>query len=143
MAEFNDSPASNVVVVDFDRAPLKKSPQGAEMSSVNDDKRQLFQEYLKKGVVSVLLDATAAGVKVPLDYAKERNLILNFAYDFHVPDFNFNDVGIWATLSFSSGEHFCMVPWDSVLGMYCETLAHNFDNKATVIEFDFSNNKPA
>jgi hypothetical protein len=62
---------------------------------------------------------------VPLEFSKESNLVLNFCYSFRVPDFNFNDVGIWATLSFESGDHFCMVPWNSIFGLQSSTLAQS------------------
>ncbi len=37
-------------------------------------------------------------------------------------DFNFNETGVRATLSFDSGEQFCMVPWSSVYGIQSAIL---------------------
>lgn len=103
----------NVVRVDFrERSRLKPEPVAS-----SKDKQELFSEWIGHGTVSVLFDARKSDVKVPLEFSRQGDLRLNFSYDFHVADFNFNQVGIWATLSFDSGEHFCMVPWTSVYGM--------------------------
>lgn len=122
MPDFNDrnTSNSNVVVIDFERGAMPKNPSPS--SELNVKKRQIFTTWLSQGTVSVLLDARAEGVKVPPAFAGHSELILNFSYDFHVPDFNFNDVAVWATLSFDDGEYFCMVPWPSVLGMQSAAL---------------------
>lgn len=106
--------ADNVVRVDFREQSLKRS---SKESSLNENKRELFSEWLNHGVVSILLDARATDVKVPLEFSAQGDLRLNFSYNFQIPDFNFNQVGVWATLSFDSGDHFCMIPWSSIYGM--------------------------
>lgn len=94
-------------------------PERARCSSseTNLKKRELFAEWLQLGTVMLLLDARKEGVKVPDEFKSEGDLRLNFCYQFHIPDFNFNEVGVWATLSFSSYDQFCMVPWESVYGI--------------------------
>lgn len=154
MPDFNDPQKNNVVVIDFERKPKKNvlKPQG----HANNQKRDLFVKVLAKGVVSVVLDACAPGVKVPPRYQATRDLVLNFSYDFHIPDFNFNDVAIWATLSFDEGEFFCWVPWSSVLGIFSalppkeehkldilledESSSVCLPNKNNIIAFDFMGN---
>jgi len=153
MANFKDPKASNVVVVNFDRASTPR-PNLANQQ-ISEKKRRIFEDWLKKGIVAVVLDARSRGVKVPPAYVDQPELILNFSYDFHVPDFNFNEVGVWATLSFDEGEFFCMVPWESVIGFYSAAFGeraqgfdfddeqdefkqrNDLDKKNNVIEFDF------
>lgn len=101
--------SDNVVRVDFRNRPAKPVK--------NDNKFELFSDWIKHGIVSVLFDARRGDVKVPLEFSTQGDLRLNFSYDFHVPDFNFNQEGIWATLSFDSGEHFCRVSWASIYGL--------------------------
>lgn len=159
MPEFDDKSANNVLVVDFERG-LAKAKEGGNRA-LNEKKRHLFQTWIAKGTVSVFLDSRIKGVKVPESFMGCPELILNFSYDFHIPDFNFNDVGVWATLSFDEGEFFCIVPWHSVLGMQSAVLlkaarwfvdfeaseqsekkpASSQAAKAKVIEIDFNSKK--
>ena len=142
MAENNGTP-DNVVSVDFGHRAVQGLGLSNEILKLkNEKKRSLFDEWLQKGTVSVLLDAEKPGVKVPLEFSKEKELILNFCYDFHVPDFNFNEVGVWGTLSFESGDHFCMVPWTSVFGLQSAVLAQGV---AWFNDFsgEFANEEPA
>jgi stringent starvation protein B len=119
MSDFNESTPNNVVMLPFARKALQA--QGIK-DPLNEKKRELFNEWLTHGTVSVLFDARAQGVKVPLEFKQQGDLRLNFCHHFHVPDFNFNEVGVWATLSFDSGEQFCMVPWASVYGIQSAVL---------------------
>lgn len=112
-------PKNNVISWPVNAARKERSDT---CDSLNAKKRALFGEWLKKGTVMVLFDARSPGVKVPLEYSHQGDLRLNFCYDFHVPDFNFNETGVWASLSFNSIEHFCMVPWSSVYGLQSATL---------------------
>lgn len=115
--------SDNVVAIDFSRKKttpvLLASP---EERALNEKKRVLFDKWLAFGCVSVLFDARADNVKVPKEFADRGDLRLNFSYDFMVPDFGFNDVCVWATLSFDSGEFFCSVPWNTVYGLQSEKL---------------------
>ncbi|MCA9507174.1 MAG: hypothetical protein KC505_01985 [Myxococcales bacterium] len=122
MSDANKSElSSNVVEFPLSKERVKK---GQETSAcvLNRKKRALFAEWLEHGTVMVLFDARASEVKVPTEFSVQGSLRLNFCYDFHVPDFSFNEYGVWATLSFDSGEHFCMVPWASVYGIQSTTL---------------------
>lgn len=122
MAEFKEPHLNNVVVVDFERGPQKKVPPSYHEKALNEKKRHLFEQWVKQGIVSVVLDARTAGVKAPPAFLGQPELVLNFSYDFHVPDFNFNEAGVWATLSFDDGDHFCMVPWQSVMALHSVAL---------------------
>lgn len=109
----------NVVRVDFIGRSKSKLVQDETLS---EKKREIFSSWLKNGTVCLLFDARKEDVKVPLEFSNQGDLRLNFSYNFDVPDFNFNQVGVWATLSFDSGEHFCMVPWTSIYGMQSSEL---------------------
>jgi hypothetical protein len=106
----------NVVRVNFrERKPTLDQ-------KLNDNKYQLFSDWIQHGTVLILFDARKPDVKVPVEFSKEGDLRLNFSYDFQIADFNFNQVGVWATLAFDSGEHFCMIPWTSIYGMQSAKL---------------------
>ncbi len=84
---------------------------------LNQNKRALFADWLQLGTVMLVLDARKEGVKVPDEFKNQGDLRLNFDYAFHIADFNFNEVGVWATLAFDAGETFCMLPWECVYGI--------------------------
>lgn len=117
--DFGKTP-TNVVEVDFKaRAAAPSSPSVLEIDGddANHKKWSLFLEWISLGTVTVLFDARHEKAKVPAEFASRGDLRLNFSHDFMVPDFNSNHSGVWATLSFDSGEFFCMVPWHAVYGM--------------------------
>lgn len=107
---------ANVVAVDFaNKAPVVDK-------ELNGKKRALFSDWLTKGTVLVQFDARPPQVKVPPEFKDRGDLRLNFCHDFRIADFNYNDVSIWATLSFDSGEFFCVLPWSVVYGLQSEQL---------------------
>lgn len=77
-------------------------------------KLQVFKEGLNAGVVMVTLDATCEGVSVPSHFSGSTCLSFNYSYDYHLPDFAFDEDGVSATLSFDEGFFHCLVPWVSV-----------------------------
>ena len=121
----------NVVRVDFKRktyveddSPVEKPkeeppPEEEERSSSADDseKLTLFSSMLEDGLVLLTFDTRAEGVSVPDHFTGTPQLHLSFSYRFQVEDFVFDEDGVRATLSFNSGDHACVVPWDSVYGM--------------------------
>lgn len=121
MEKDGGSAPNNVVHVDFKG---KSSPlvHGSVLNELNQKKRELFAAWLKAGTVCVLFDARDKAVKVPKDLKERGDLRLNFCYNFHLADFNFNDTAVFATLSFDDGEHFCSVPWSSVYGLQSAVL---------------------
>ncbi len=117
----SELPPDNVLSM----SSVKKHEPGvlsAEQRLVNNNKKGLFSEWLTQGIVSVLLDARSNGVKVPPEFAEHGDLRLNFSYNFHVPDFNFNELGVWGSMSFDSGEFFCYLPWPAVYGIQSAVL---------------------
>lgn len=119
MPKDNGDNLTNVVKVDFKSRTLALDNMSLshETKEQNEKKWILFDKWLCEGTVSVLFDARLKGVKVPGEFKNRGDLRLNFSHDFMVPDFNANEFGVWATLSFESGEFFCMVPWTSVYGL--------------------------
>lgn len=124
MRDFTDAPKNNVVRVDFEKGSSSGLGQALspQQKLLSEKKRHLFEQWLSKGTVSVLLDARCPGVKVPEIFSKQGDLRLNFCYEFHVPDFSFNDTAVWGTLSFDAGDFFCQVPWTSVYGLQSAIL---------------------
>lgn len=116
MRNDSDAKKNNVVEVDFKNASQKLRLDNLQRE-LNEKKRELFERWLAHGTVSVLFDARSKAVKVPNDFKHRGDLRLNFCYQFHVPDFSFNADAVWGTLSFDTGEFFCLVPWETVFGM--------------------------
>lgn len=112
---------SNVISVDFGQKK-PKAPAPRSQSSRDMDKYDQFLAWLENGIIMVTFRLGAEGVKAPAEFANNEFLSLNFANEFQVHDFNYNDKGVWATLSFDSGDHFCYVPWSSVVSLYSPTL---------------------
>lgn len=80
----------------------------------NVQKLKVFRELLEHGVVLIMLDASREGVLVPSEFSGKQMLGLNFAYDYDLPDFGFDERGVSATLEFVEGYFFCKVPWEAV-----------------------------
>lgn len=120
----DSSDSNNVVEIDFSgrNTPKKSHPASPQDRALSEKKRALFDKWLSYGTVSLLFDARAPGVKVPQEFSERGDLRLNFSHDFLVPDFNYNDMSVWASLSFDSGEFFCLVPWRCVYGLQSEKL---------------------
>jgi len=112
-----DEPKNNILRVDFEKNALNQ-----EQKLLGEKKRELFEEWLKNGIVTVLLDARANGVVVPDEFRKDGDLRLNFSYNYHIPDFNFDNTAVWATLAFEDGSSYCRVPWKSVYGIQSAVL---------------------
>jgi stringent starvation protein B len=77
----------------------------------------------------VWVDATVWGVRVPPHLMSNRNLVLNYSYNYHISDFNFDDTEIVASLSFQGRPYRCVIPWSAVLG-----IGNNGDS----VYYDFS-----
>lgn len=124
MAGDKKSDANKVIKVDFTGQGKKNSSlaQGVGDSGLDRDKKDLFSRWISEGTVCILFDARQAGVLVPPEFRNRGELRLNFCYNFHIPDFIFNAHVVQATLSFDSGEYFCVVPWKSVYGFQSKEL---------------------
>lgn len=113
----------NVVRVDFCKKKSLKSYRASDLQEMLDqNKYELFREWLEIGAVCVLFDARLPAVKVPPEFKEKGDLRLNFCHDFQIVDFNFNKKAVFGTLSFDSGEFFCLVPWESVFGIQSAKL---------------------
>lgn len=128
MAEKKD----NVVRVDFKRKTYvdddrpvekpKEEPPPVEdeeisLAGKDEEKQETFASMIEDGLVLVTFDTRADGVSVPEQFAGTPQLHLSFSYRFQVEDFDFDEAGIRATLSFNSGDHLCLVPWPAVYGL--------------------------
>jgi len=112
----DDSTPDNVVRLNFGKA------QKPVVSPLALPIRSVFEEFLQAGIVAVALDTRVGQCQVPPSFRGESQLVLNFAYAYRVPDFGFDDHGIFATLTFPEGYFYCFVPWESILSMHSEAL---------------------
>lgn len=111
----DDSTPDNVVQLNFGKAQKAVSPLVEQM-------RSIFEDFLEAGIVAVAFDTRVGSSQVPPQFRGDDHLVLNFAYAYRVPDFGFDDKGIFATLSFPEGYFYCFVPWESILSMHSEAL---------------------
>jgi|GEM_PF-1803974 len=133
MKDVDGASPTNVVRVNFkDRITAGESVIADRLQAKLDlEKFELCGRWISHGTICLLFDARDIAVLVPNEFKQRGDLRLNFCFRFHIPDFNFNENGIWATLSFDSGEFFCMVPWRFVYGMQSQELKQGavwFDN---------------
>ena len=123
----DNSPADNVVRVDFSsRKPKAKAappsqrvqpPASTELSPERPEKLRQFARLIEKGMVMVTVDARLPEVRVPTRFVGELQLNLNFSHRFGLDDFNYDDVGVRASLSFGGTPFLCDLPWSAVYGM--------------------------
>lgn len=83
-------------------------------SELSKQKSAQFEELVDKGVVMVTFDTRVEGVSVPEQFRGTPQLHLNFSYDYQIRDFEFDDYGVRASLSFGGKNHFCDIPWEAV-----------------------------
>lgn len=125
----------NVLNVDFISNNKRNQSSAARNElldkNLNNEKKTFFSTALRDGTVCLTIDARMEGVKVPDRLKFRKDLRLNFCYEFHLADFNFNDEGVWATLAFMpEGDFFCFIPWAAVY------MAHSLvSSKAMVWTF--------
>lgn len=67
----------------------------------------------------VLVDATAAGVKVPAHFVDNGRIVLN-VHPRAVTDFNLNDDWLWFSARFSGNQFTIEVPLAAVLAIYAK-----------------------
>lgn len=83
------------------------------------DKLTVMIELLKDAWVYVHIDPRRDGVLLP-DFLREQpRVVLQYGYNMPVPihDFNVDDRGISATLSFRRVSHATFIPWSAVFAM--------------------------
>jgi hypothetical protein len=119
-SESGDTP-KNVIELDFASRKVSQAHDSAS-NALSHKKVSVFRHWIEQGIVMLTIDARRSDVKVPEEFRELGDLKLNFSFGYHIPDFNFNDVGVWATLSFEDGLFFCMIPWTAVYAMQSEGL---------------------
>ncbi len=85
------------------------------------EKRQKLLELLGRGMVMVHLDARREGVRVPPAHADNHALALNLSYRFHLPDFQVDEHGVQASLSFNRQRFPCVLPWSAIFALRSHT----------------------
>ena len=110
--EINDAD-KKVVKVDF-RAPKAAKNCDLPPSPRQTEKMQITSELLQAGMVTLIIDARREGVKVPPRFADDPQLRLNFSFRFFIEDFEVDEKGVRASLSFNQVPFFCQIPWDAI-----------------------------
>lgn len=125
MSERDDDGSDNVVRVDFAAKrpkpappPTRTQPPAAvELGPERPEKLRMFARLIERGMVMVTLDARTGLARVPSKLAGELQLNLNFSHRFGLEDFDYDDDGVRASLSFGGQPFFCDLPWSTVYGM--------------------------
>lgn len=125
MSERDDDGSDNVVRVDFAAKrpkpappPTRTQPPAAvELGPERPEKLRMFARLIERGMVMVTLDARTGLARVPAKLASELQLNLNFSHRFGLEDFDYDDDGVRASLSFGGQPFFCDVPWSTVYGL--------------------------
>lgn len=112
----------NVIRVDFrQRQVLDTDEEVAPLPEPGQEaKHETFARLIDIGLVMVTLDTRVSGVDVPEAFGGVPQLHLNFSHRFRIPDFAYDEESVSATLSFETGEHHCVVPWEAIYVMVCE-----------------------
>ena len=77
----------------------------------------IFNKLIKSNNIRIILDASIDGVIVPTEFSFEKELKLDFLYNFIAQDFTFNKLGISSTLNFVQYSYLVYIPWISIYGM--------------------------
>ncbi len=80
----------------------------------------IMERLLDAGKVMVHLLPGLLGVRVPSNFRHERILRLNFSYRFGIADFQVDERGVRASLSFAGVQQFCDIPWGAVVALSSE-----------------------
>lgn len=114
-----------VFYVDFKNKVLLEKKTDVETSSAPDtspftsmSKKEYFQSLLNTGMVQVLVNPRARGVKLPPELKTDAVLALNWSNKFNIKDFAFDQKGVRGTLSFNSTAFFVDTPWKSIWAMF-------------------------
>src|SRR5690606_2576050 len=100
--------------VNFGAREPEPEPEPEPVAPGNYEKLRRFSEMVDEGTVLVTLDARRAGVVAPSRLTGEMRLNLDFCYGFGIPDFDFDEYGVRASLSFGGLDVYCDIPWPSV-----------------------------
>tara|TARA_Y100000034_G_scaffold130321_1_gene188458 strand:- start:25759 stop:26121 length:363 start_codon:yes stop_codon:yes gene_type:complete len=75
-----------------------------------------FEEMIETNMVYVGL-TTRGSAKLPDHLLDEKKVILSFSHKFFIEDFGWDDLGIYASLTFGSAVFQVVVPWEDVLSI--------------------------
>ena len=84
----------------------------------NRAKFQIFSRMVAEGMVMVTLDPRPDEVRVPDRFKAQSELRLNFSHGFQIPDFDYDEEGVGASLSFDGKRQRCDIPWEKVYMLY-------------------------
>lgn len=116
----DDKSQGKVVRLDFQKAHKDREERQEQAAAADPwaaQKLQAFQRLIEEGMVLVNLDARRPGVSVPEQHVGDVQLGLNFSHRFYAPDFDFDEQGVRASLSFRGEPFFCDIPWSAVFMM--------------------------
>jgi len=119
-----DASVDNLVRVDFGARRLKpappptaRPPSSTELGTDRPEKLRQFARLIERGQVMLTLDPRVDNARVPAQFSSELQLNLNFSHRFGLDDFDYDDEGVRASLSFGGKPFFCDIPWTAVYGM--------------------------
>jgi hypothetical protein len=83
------------------------------------DKHETMLRMLEHGSVFVHLDPRRPAVRVPVEFSRRANLVLQIGLNFPIPirDLEIDAEGFRCTLSFNRVPCYCVIPWTAVFAM--------------------------
>ena len=87
--------------------------------------RKVAEALLEEGIIMIRLLSRREGVVLP-GFLNTPIVNLNFSYRFGIPDFEVDDRGIRASLSFHGEPMFCDIPWTAVCAIISEKTDQAF-----------------
>ena len=88
--------------------------------AILSDKRVTIERMLDAGAVMVHVDARAPDVTVPPKFVHEHDLVLCLSLRVRESRVCVGKEGIDAVLHFSAGPFRCILPWGTIIAVYCE-----------------------
>ena len=121
--ETADTGQDNVVSVDF-KAPKKskRPPLSEKLRKRNVEKLEVFRQLVEQGMVMVVMDTRREGVQVPPRFADDFQLRLNFSHKFYIDDFEYDEYGVRASLSFNKVPYYCDIPWLAIYALNSQAV---------------------
>ena len=99
---------------------MKLYPCTAEISHY-----KVAEKLLESGVTMVRIIRNRPGVQLP-EFLNTPIVNLNFSYRYGISDFEVDDKGIRASLSFKGVPHFCDIPWSAICAILSEVTDELF-----------------
>lgn len=93
---------------------MKLLPCNSEISHL-----KVAEKLLDEGVTMIRLLRNRPGVELP-EFLNTPIVNLNFSYRYGIEDFEVDERGIRASLSFRGVAHFCDIPWTAVCAIMSE-----------------------